>query len=169
MKQKAEKIVVMGGCFAEHEDFYKKNNYSCREEFNIATDVESAKEAVSYTDLNIDFVDYTCGANVMTGKAFSSLENNIVKDIYRLNKTEMRASWDLVAVLYAMELKKEFFGVSDYGRVEITDAGNTLFKTGGGKHRYVSLNVDETEIADFLEKILQLNIRRKIDRNIEIL
>lgn len=169
VKQKAEKIVVMGGCFAEYDEFYRHNNYSFRGEFNIATDVKSAKEAVSYTDLKIDFVDYTCGANVLTGKAFSRLENNIVKDIYRLNTTEMRASWDLVAVLYAMEFKKDFFRVSDYGKVEITDTGKTLFKIGGGKHRYVSLNVDETEISDFLEKILQLNIRQKIDTNKEIL
>ena len=104
-----------------------------------------------------EFVDFTCGADVLTGKAFSRLENNIVKDIYRLNKTELRASWDLVAVLYAVEAKKEFFGVSEYGKVEVTDTGKTLFTVGGGRHRYVSLKADEAEIADCLEKILQLN------------
>lgn len=169
VKQKTNRIVIMGGCFARYDEFYRHNNYSFRGEFNIATDIESAREALGYTDLEMDFVDYTCGANVLTGKAFSRLENNIVKDIYRLNNTEIRASWDLVAVLYALEFKKDFFRVSDYGKVEVTDTGKTLFRAGGGKHRYVSLNADETEIADCLEKILQLNVRRKIDRDKEII
>lgn len=169
VKKKVEKIVIMGGCFAEYGEFYRHNNFSFRGEFNIETDIESAQEVVSYTDLELHFVDFTCGADVLTGKAFSRLENNIVKDIYRLNKTELRASWDLVAVLYAVEAKKEFFGVSECGKVEVTNTGKTLFTAGGGKHRYVSLKADEAEIADCLEKILQLNVKRKINRDKEIL
>ncbi|MEM9660651.1 MAG: hypothetical protein AAF961_19975, partial [Planctomycetota bacterium] len=49
-----------------------------------------------------------------------------------------RPTWDLTSVLYGIGAEREYFGLSEPGRVVVADQGMTRFEpTADGRHRYL--------------------------------
>ena len=58
-----------------------------------------------------------------------------------------RQTWDLTAVLYAVENDKNFFGISEWGTIHIDDTGATTFTPdANGKHRYLTVNESQAQV-----------------------
>ncbi|HRP55823.1 nucleoside hydrolase [Agriterribacter sp.] len=57
-----------------------------------------------------------------------------------------RQTWDLTAVLYAVEGAKDYFSVSEPGTIEVSGDGFTAFTPrSAGKHRYLKVNPEQAE------------------------
>ncbi|HTN08080.1 nucleoside hydrolase [Agriterribacter sp.] len=57
-----------------------------------------------------------------------------------------RQTWDLTAVLYAVEGAKNYFSFSERGTIEvITDASTAFTPNPTGKHRYLKVNAEQAE------------------------
>ena len=56
-----------------------------------------------------------------------------------------RDTWDLTAVLYAVEGDK-WFSVSEPGEIKVTDEGSTIFSPSSeGSRRYLSVDTNQAE------------------------
>lgn len=67
-----------------------------------------------------------------------------------------RPTWDLTSVLYAVEGTKNYFTISEWGRIEVDDEAHTrFFPDVNGKHAYLSVNEEQIEIIKnrFIELI----------------
>ena len=67
-----------------------------------------------------------------------------------------RQTWDLTAVLYAVEGAKDYFSLSEPGSIEVlADAFTTFTPKPTGKHRYLKVNAEQAEIVKnrFIELI----------------
>ncbi|HRO47278.1 nucleoside hydrolase [Agriterribacter sp.] len=57
-----------------------------------------------------------------------------------------RQTWDLTAVLYAVEGAKDYFSVSEPGTIEVMADAFTSFNPGtNGKHHYLKVNAEQAE------------------------
>lgn len=57
-----------------------------------------------------------------------------------------RPTWDLTSVLYVVEGKKDYFTLSEPGRITVEDSGLTNFEANQDeKHRYLKVNPDQAE------------------------
>lgn len=57
-----------------------------------------------------------------------------------------RQTWDLTSVLYAVEGTKDYFGMSEWGTIEVMADGITAFTPGPtGKHCYLKVNAGQAE------------------------
>ena len=67
-----------------------------------------------------------------------------------------RETWDLTAVLYAVEGANNYFGISARGTIEVSGDGFTAFTPGSaGKHRYLKVTPEQAENVErrFIESI----------------
>ncbi len=93
---------------------------------------------------------------------FDYLPRHIVKETYLLHSgpEHDRPCWDQSSVLYAVFPDREYFGLSQPGRVEVLDDGFTRFipaKNGQGRDRHLTLTPAQTARA--LEAIVQLVVQ----------
>ncbi len=59
-----------------------------------------------------------------------------------------RPTWDLTAVLYAIDQKSDYFNISESGNISIDEKGNSLFAPSeNGKHYYLSIKDEQTPIT----------------------
>ena len=56
-----------------------------------------------------------------------------------------RETWDLTAVLAAVEGGQEYFTVSPQGTITVTDSGATVFEEGAGDRAYLSVTPEQAE------------------------
>jgi len=58
-----------------------------------------------------------------------------------------RPTWDLTSVLYAVEGIKDYFNISEWGRIEVDDEAHTrFFQDSKGKHAFLSVSSEQAEI-----------------------
>ncbi len=154
VREKAAKIVIMGGNFSQNGEYYLFHDQKYTAEFNIGLDVESAQKVTSFTDLPLEFIDFNQGLKVLTGGVLKELHKNPVTRIYELFGVENRESWDIITVLYAMLGGGGMFAASEYGTVHVNDAGVTTFCPGSGRHRLLELR----KVKDVTEQINEILI-----------
>ena len=72
---------------------------------------------------------------------FGWTEHHPVVEAYKsyLQMPYDRPSWDLTAVLAAVENGPEYFTMSPWGRITVTDAGATIFEEGEGNRAWLSV------------------------------
>ena len=73
-------------------------------------------------------------------------EYNVVNDVAAsLKKIEDRPTWDLTAVLYAVD-PQQFFNISPAGKIVVTDEGYTHYKQdAAGKHFYLFITPEQAK------------------------
>ena len=141
LKKKLKQAVVMSGNFLQKEDFDGARNNS---EFNVLMDIKSAETVINGADLPIDFIDFNNGVDIRTGNGLNGQEDNPVYKMYKLHGEGREcASWDIVALLYAVDVCKDCFETSSYGKVFVNGNGKTLFLNKTGRHRIVYIKNDK--------------------------
>ena len=157
--KKIQEIVVMGGYFSPYEDFYEYGGTKWKGEFNIISDLLSAKAVVECEDLPLSFVDFQQGVDVELDVDKMDFDKKHPIDIvYRKAGWCKRPSWDIVASFYACGGFEEIFKISRKGKVSIDENGKTTFEFGTGAHCLVRLkNNDSRAMQEIIENFFKAN------------
>lgn len=151
LEQKLKRLIVMGG------------SYPSGSEFNFEFDGPSASVVASELDVPTVYTGLELGNLVRTGESLVNTPvNNPVREAYRLYgggvEPYNRASWDLTAILFAVEGLSDYFSFSDSGKNQVAFDGSNLWLSGDQKGDYY-LELKDADaryrLRDRLNDILQ--------------
>ena len=145
--QKVSRLVMMAG--------HMKNPTFT--EYNVVNEIPACQKVYREWPTPIYTSPFELGLEIKYPA--SSIENDFgwtvhhpIVDSYKayLPQIEDRPTWDLTAVLYAID-PQDFFTVSPPGRITVTDEGNTHYKSQpDGTHYYLSVTPDQAHcILDY--------------------
>ena len=150
--KKVKLLVTMAGCF----------NNPDTHEYNVVKDIPAAKVIFEQWPTPVVTSPFEVGIQVKYPAA--SIENDFgwapqhpMVEAYKayLPMPYDRPTWDPTAVLYAVE-GGDWFTVSAPGRIEVTDAGSTLFtEDPAGTRRYLTVTQEQADaiLKHFVEVI----------------
>lgn len=140
--KKVKRLITMGGCF---------NNENLHE-YNIVKDIKSAQKVFSRWPTMMVTSPFEVGSLIKYPGI--SIENDFkwtlhhpMVDAYKMYQKMPydRPTWDLTAVLYAVE-GRSYFNISPAGEIKVNDNGSTLFIKGINDSRYyLLLNSNQIE------------------------
>lgn len=140
IKNKVKLLVTMAGHMGD-PSFH---------EFNVVKDIASAKKVFEHWPTPVVTSPFDVGMSIMYPG--SSIENDFgwashhpMVEAYKsyLKMPYDRATWDLTAVLYAVEGAK-YFTLSPEGTIKVTDKGATIFTpVQGGNRRYLKVDREQ--------------------------
>jgi inosine-uridine nucleoside N-ribohydrolase len=133
-----------------------------RAEYNVKTDIESARRVVEEWPTPIVASGFEIGRAILyparsIEKDFSYVTHHPIADAYRnyKNMPYDRETWDLTSVLYAVRADRGYFGLSQPGWIKVDKEGKTrLEPASDGRHRYLTL--DEPQRLRALEAMIYL-------------
>jgi inosine-uridine nucleoside N-ribohydrolase len=126
-------------------------------EYNVKMDVPSAKKVFGEWPGPVVMSGFEIGIAVpysteSINNDYEYVEHHPIKDAYELycGLDHNRPTWDLTSVLYAVHMEKNYFGLSESGRVTVEDDGFTSFEADSkGTRRY--LTMDEAQMIRIRE------------------
>lgn len=126
LEQKLKTLIVMGG------------RYPSGLEFNFKFDGASASKVMSNLQVPMVFTGYELGTLVQSGDSLVNTSvNSPVREAYRLYGGGVepfnRASWDLTAVVYAVEGLGDYFSYSEKGKNRVSSDGSNVWLSGNAK------------------------------------
>ncbi len=140
--QKVKRLVTMAG-------HIENPKYA---EYNVVNDVAACQRVFSEWPTPIYMSPFELGLQVRYPA--QSIENDFtwtkhhpIVDSYKvyLKKIEDRPTWDLTAVLYAVD-PQQFFNISPAGKIVVTDEGYTHYKQdAAGKHFYLFITPEQAK------------------------
>jgi inosine-uridine nucleoside N-ribohydrolase len=150
-KRKVRLVSAMAGSFP-----------AGKPEFNVATDIASARKVFAEWPSPIVFSGFEIGRELLfpassIERDFGWAGNHPVVDAYRNYKPMPydRPTWDLTAALYAVRPDGRYFSLSPPGRVTVNNEGQTAFHADtSGRHRYLIL--EDGQRARTLEALILL-------------
>ena len=145
--RKVKRLVVMAG-------HIENPKYA---EYNVVNDIASCQHVFNDWPTRIYMSPFELGLQVRypalsIENDFTWTKHHPIVDSYKvyLKKIEDRPTWDLTAVLYAID-PRQFFNISPAGRIVVTDEGYTHYtKDATGKHFYLFITPEQaTAILDY--------------------
>ncbi len=124
-------------------------------EFNVECDALSSAYFIKNCPKPIYFAGYEPGEEIITEMPVD--KTNPVAEAYRLftDGDMRRQSWDLLAVLFAIEGTGRFFTLSDKGEVTVDAEGANYFEKKEGANRcYLKLTDKKEELISYLEDLM---------------
>lgn len=143
VRQKVKEFVVMGGLFTEADEQIVFCDVPYETEYNVVSDIASARNFVSKCPVKTVFCDFKVGYQVLTGKSLLDNDNanNPVTVAYKLFQNKPRESWDLLTLWFAVFGADDLFDLSQEGTVTVDEQGHTAFNGNlKGNHYYIRLN-----------------------------
>ena len=152
VKSKVKLLVTMAGCFDNPE----------HHEYNVVTDIPAARKVFEEWPGTVVTSPFELGMDVLYPA--SSIENDFgwtpshpVVEAYKcyLQMPYDRPTWDLTALLYAVE-GGDMFSISPAGRISVTDEGATSFTpdpSGNRHYLYTDKVQNEAIEKHFVEMI----------------
>lgn len=145
--QKVKRLVTMAG-------HIENPKYA---EYNVVNDIAACQRVFNEWPTPIYMSPFELGLQVRYPA--QSIENDFtwtkhhpIVDSYKvyLKKIEDRPTWDLTAVLYAID-PQQFFNISSAGKIVVTDEGYTHYKQdAAGKHFYLFITPEQAKaILDY--------------------
>ncbi|MCZ2147843.1 MAG: nucleoside hydrolase [Bryobacterales bacterium] len=152
VRRKVKLLSVMAGQFP-----------SGKPEYNVHTDVESARKLFSSWPTAIVFSGFEIGLSIpyparAIENDFRWVPNHPIVDAYRAYKPMPydRPTWDLTAVLYALRPDSGYFSLSRPGTVNVGSEGRTTLQSSpNGLHRYLTVTPEQR--AKTLEALIELS------------
>ena len=130
-----------------------------KREYNITCDIASAQYVFANFKNYMIMTGSEVGQHILTG--FPDMQKpditNPIQIAYNLftGGVNVRSSWDLTAVQFAVEGENGYYSLSDNGTNVITDDGRCVFtKHEDGKHNFLVKQKDDRIIAEYLNGIL---------------
>lgn len=147
VEQKVKRLVTMAG-------HIENPKYA---EYNVVNDVAACQRVFNEWPTPIYMSPFELGLQVRYPA--QSIENDFtwtkhhpIVDSYKvyLKKIEDRPTWDLTAVLYAID-PQQFFNISPAGKIVVTNEGYTHYKQdAAGKHFYLFITPEQAKaILDY--------------------
>ncbi len=154
--QKVKFLSVMAGAFKPIDT----NRHFL--EFNVTSDLPAARKLARNWPTPIVWSGFEIGIAVPFParsilQDFSYVPHHPAAEAYCIYNPppHERPTWDLTATLYAVQPDRGYFGLSEPGRVTISEDGFTEFKPeAGGRDRYLTL--DEKQAGRVKEALVQL-------------
>lgn len=151
VKQKVRLLSVMAGAFTQIPD--RNGNLYDHKEYNIIKDIPAAKKIATAWPTPIVWSGFEIGISVAyphesIEQDYGYVEHHPLAEAYVAYNPppHNRPTWDLTSVLYGIRPGREYFGLSQPGRVTVADDGLTTFEQAtSGPHRYLKLT-DEQKI-----------------------
>lgn len=147
VRKKVKLLVVMGGNF----DIPSRNF----PEWNIIRDIQASQVMFANWPTKIVASGYEVGQKILF--PHQSILNDLPDSYkhplavsYKLFKKMPydRQTWDLTAVLYAINQESNYFDISKPGNISIDEKGNSQFTPSkNGKHYYLSIRDDQISIT----------------------
>ncbi len=128
-------------------------------EYNIFCHAEAAKAFCSGYNGKVLFSGFELGVDIFTGFEAKNSSDPFVKayELYCDGKF-IRNSWDLVTVMFAVFGTEKYFGLTETGKVIISDNGDNIFESSeSGNHSFVTAAVPKSEIENVINSILRKN------------
>lgn len=152
ISKKVRLLVTMAGDFTRPD----------AKEYNVITDIPAAKKLFSEWPTPLVTSPFDVGSAILYPA--TSIENDFgwttlhpVVEAYKayLKMPYDRQTWDLTAVLYAVE-GASWFTVSPAGKIEVTDEGNTHFtQDSAGTRHYLSVTPQQADsIKNYFLKLI---------------
>ena len=143
---------------------------STMKEYNVVKDIQAAQKIFNEWPTPIVTSPFEVGIAILFPATV--IENNLayatpnpLKIAYEsyLEMPYDRPTWDLTAVLYAVEDTKDYFSISEWGRIEADDEAHTLFYPDeNGKHAYLSVNKEQVEsVKNRLVELVSMKPKNK--------
>lgn len=156
IKKKVRLLSIMAGSFQTIRD---NNHYL---EYNVKKDIPSAQLLAKDWPTKIVWSGFEIGIaatypHVSIERDFDYVPHHPVKDGYYayIPPPHDRPTWDLTAVLYAIQPNRGYFNLSTSGQVTVEDDGFTRFTPKkNGRDRFLIL--DELKLARVREALVQL-------------
>lgn len=152
VKKKVKEFIVMGGLFKTSND-----EIGFDAEYNIATDIASARNFIKKVPVKVVFSDYKVGYKIKIGGTLLKQDDltNPVTVAYKVFQNSPRESWDPLTVWFASLGEDEMFRKSKEGKITIDERGVTKFiETEKANHYYLELVGDSDEIVKKLDQTL---------------
>lgn len=138
--RKVSRLVMMAGHITNP-------NYA---EYNVVNDIPACQQVFDHWPTPIYTSPFELGLDIRyPGKSiredFGWTEHHPIVDAYcnYLPKVEDRPTWDLTAVLFAVD-PQQMFGVSQPGRITVTKEGYTHYTAdSAGKHYYLTTSPEQ--------------------------
>lgn len=146
-----KELYIMGGRFDGSDD-------SRIAEFNIRSDVESAKYVFNNCPVPIFIVPHEVGRRIMTGQKLlnSGSPENPVRKCYEIFCNKNRESWDLLTVLLAVRPDELYWNITKNVAVNVDDHGITsLKKDCSGNCNIVTGVGSVKEVEKLLDTLMQ--------------
>ena len=140
--QKVKRLVTMAG-------HIENPKYA---EYNVVNDVAACQRVFKEWPTPIYMSPFELGLQVRypahsIENDFTWTKHHPIVDSYKvyLKKIEDRPTWDLTAVLYAVD-PQQFFNISPAGKIVVTDEGYTHYKQdAAGKHFYLFITPEQAK------------------------
>jgi hypothetical protein len=165
VKKKVQALSIMAGAFA----FCNRTNYHL--EANVINGIGYMQTVADQWPEEVPIVwsGYEIGEalpfpRVVIQRDLGYLSHHIAKEAYLLHSgpEHDRPCWDESSVLWAVYPERDFFGLSEPGRVKVLDDGFTRFvqvKNGKGSQRDRFLTMSSVQQSRALEAIVHLTIQ----------
>ncbi len=166
IRQKVRLLSVMAGNFAD-STIDGQTLARGSPEFNLKSDVPSAQKLFANWPTPIVVSGFEIGLAMLypavsIERDFSYAQHHPIAETYRIYADETSRKWphnhatfDLTAVLYAARPDRNYFSLSQPGRITVLDDGSSRFdKSEDGSHRYLILS--EAQKARTLEAMVML-------------
>lgn len=161
VKEKVDTVFLMAGLF-EKEVEYHGSLYDT--EYNVVTDIDSAKFAIENTPVKMVFIDFIAGYRIKTFGPLleeKDMDNPVTFAYYHFSNLA-RESWDPLTIYFMVFGESEDLKLSEYGTVSVGLEGKTSFKqSDDGLHRYVILNVKPEEIRDKIDQLIMDDLKER--------
>jgi inosine-uridine nucleoside N-ribohydrolase len=146
---KVHAVISMAGCFNKR-----------KREFNAVWNVASTQYFFNSFKNPIICTGVEVGADIITGfpeMAMPDMYNPVKMAYYLFTEGEnTRPSWDLTAVIFAVEGVTEYFRLSPRGNITFTDEGITEFEPSKtGKHMFMVKDTDNDTISSYINGLLE--------------
>ena len=139
-------------------------------EYNVVKDIPAAQKVLNEWPTPVVLSPFEVGIAILFPATV--IENNLayaspnpLKIAYEsyLKMPYDRPTWDLTAVLYAVEGAKDYFTVSEWGRITVDDEAHTRFiPVENGKHAYLSVSKEQAEtVKNRLIELISLKPKNK--------
>lgn len=143
-ERKVRTISIMAGAF-------KPIDGNTHLEYNVVMDIPSARRLAAEWPTPIIWSGFEIGLALPYPAAsieqdFRYIQHHPLAESYQLYEPtpHERPTWDLTSVLWAVRPGRGYFDLSEPGRVEVLENGETVFHAdGGGKQRYLLLKEQE--------------------------
>lgn len=148
IERKVVRLVSMAGNFTK----------DAGAEWNVQMNIPAARKVMEEWPGEIIFCPWECGGSVLTGMCYRGREQEhpAACAYFHWTKGGMeRPSWDPLTVLHAVRPDNGLMKQSEWGRIELTETGVSVFhEEKGGRHTYTVNCAPEAEISKALEEMI---------------
>ncbi len=148
VKKKVEKVLIMGGSFSFNNDMIGRSASHRMAEWNVLQDIGSAIYVTDNLPVETVWVPWEAGYKVFTNlgvddnpvwfcmytfaEALKFSEDNVTE-----NGNIHRYSWDPITAMFSYEDLSEYFDLSPFGTIRVSEKGYTEWREGEGNARFL--------------------------------